>query len=120
MNDPGWNETLRLDDRYELRADVSSAELSETESILEAAFPQDLRELYLFTDGIFDPAGQWFILWPLVEVVARNRQSWQWEEACVRSLSASVMTGQAIRFVCHAMVRAECSIGLRPTVLQPG
>lgn len=48
---------------------------------LGAVFPVELRSLYLATDGVFDTGGQWFVLWPLAQVLARNRQAWQLEGA---------------------------------------
>jgi hypothetical protein len=38
--------------------------------------PSALRALYLASDGVFDEPGQWFVIWPLAEVVARNQAAW--------------------------------------------
>ena len=34
--------------------------------------PDELRQLYLQSDGIWDQAGQWFVIWPLRELQERN------------------------------------------------
>jgi hypothetical protein len=43
---------------------------------LGAVFPAQLREVYLASNGVFDRSGQWFVIWPLPDVVTRNRQAW--------------------------------------------
>lgn len=43
---------------------------------LEMRFLEELRELYRVSNGIFDGPGQWFVVWPLADVVARNRLDW--------------------------------------------
>jgi hypothetical protein len=70
-----WRQLLGADDGYELRRGVTAGEVAVAEAALGAVFPDDLREVYLASDGVFDRAGQWFVIWPLAEVVTRNRQA---------------------------------------------
>jgi hypothetical protein len=53
---------------------------------LGVVLPDELRVLYQAADGVFDRAGQWFVVWPLAEVVARNRAVWAYETADRRGL----------------------------------
>jgi len=59
-------------------------EVAAAEAALAAVFPEDLRQVYLVSDGVFDRPGQWFVIWPLREVVARNRQAWLWGDSLAR------------------------------------
>jgi hypothetical protein len=63
-------------DNYLLGDPPDSGAVEQAESDLEVSLPADLRELFRNTDGVFDVAGQWFVIWPLADVVARNRQAW--------------------------------------------
>ncbi|HEY9467796.1 MAG TPA: SMI1/KNR4 family protein [Vicinamibacterales bacterium] len=63
-------------DGYGLGAPATADELASTEKALDATLPPDLRALYLITDGVFDPAGEWFVFWPLADVVDRNLADW--------------------------------------------
>jgi SMI1 / KNR4 family (SUKH-1) len=71
-----WRTVLASNHGNQLRPSASAAELDRAEALLGAVFPDDLRGLYLATDGVFDKPGQWFVVWPLAEVVMRNRQAW--------------------------------------------
>jgi hypothetical protein len=71
-----WRQLLSADDGYELRPRAAAGEVAAAEAALGAVFPADLRQLYLVTDGVFDRAGQWFVIWPLPEAVTRNRERW--------------------------------------------
>jgi hypothetical protein len=71
-----WRTVLAKDDGNELQQAGSEAEVDQAEASLDAIFPLELRALYLATDGVFDKPGQWFVVWPLAEVVARNRLAW--------------------------------------------
>jgi hypothetical protein len=44
-------------------------------------FPEDLRRLYLASDGVFDAPAQWFVIWPIADVVIRNREAWSCEDS---------------------------------------
>lgn len=71
-----WRQLLSTDDGYELGPGATAGEVAAAEAALGAVFPADLRQLYLLSDGVFDRTGQWFVIWPLAEVIARNRQAW--------------------------------------------
>jgi fermentation-respiration switch protein FrsA (DUF1100 family) len=71
-----WRQLLGADDGYELRPGATADVVAVAEAALGVVFPDDLREVYLASDGVFDRPGQWFVIWPLSEVVTRNRQAW--------------------------------------------
>lgn len=60
--------------------------MKQAEALLGAVFPADLRTLFLATDGVFDQPGQWFVVWPLGEVVTRNQRAWAHESAARQEL----------------------------------
>jgi SMI1 / KNR4 family (SUKH-1) len=72
----GWRQLLSADDGYELCPGAAAGEVTAAEAALTAVFPADLRQLYLASDGVFDRPGQWFVIWPLAEVITRNQQAW--------------------------------------------
>jgi hypothetical protein len=80
----GWRQLLRDDDGYELTPGAAAVEIAAAEAALEAVFPVGLRHLYLLSNGVFDRAGQWFVIWPLAEVITRNRQAWEQDGSPVR------------------------------------
>ena len=79
-----WQQLLGSDDGYELRPGVTADEVVEAEAALGVVFPDDLRGVYLASDGVFHRAGQWFVIWPLSEVVTRNGQAWSLEDGPAR------------------------------------
>lgn len=76
-----WRRLLRADDGYELRFGAGLSEVAAAEAALEAMFPEDLRQLYLASDGMFDAPAQWFVIWPIADVVIRNREAWSCEDS---------------------------------------
>ena len=76
-----WQQLLSADDGCQLHPGASAGDIAAAEAALEAVFPADLRELYLVSDGVFDAPGQWFVIWPLAEVVTRNQDAWSWEDS---------------------------------------
>ncbi|WP_319464162.1 SMI1/KNR4 family protein [Micromonospora sp. RTP1Z1] len=86
VNPAGWWQVLLSDDAYVLRPPSSVAVVSQVESLLGVGLPADLRAFYLATDGVFDKMGQWFVCWPLDEVVKRNQEAWAEEGAGRRQL----------------------------------
>jgi len=79
-----WQQLLSADGGYQLRPGAHAGDIAAAEAALEAVFPADLRELYLVSDGVFDAPGQWFVIWPLTEVVTRNQDPWSWEDSPAR------------------------------------
>ena len=71
-----WRQLLSAGDGYQLRPGVSRAEAAAAEAALTAALPAELKDLYLASDGVFDATGQWFVIWPLAELVTRNQDAW--------------------------------------------
>jgi SMI1 / KNR4 family (SUKH-1) len=90
----GWHDLLMIDwrvllvdeDGVELQPAASEAEVVRAEALLGAALPAELRALYLATDGVFDKPGQWFVVWPLAEVITRNLRAWAEEPTDRREL----------------------------------
>lgn len=79
-----WRQLLGADGWYELCPGAAAGEVAAVEAALEAVFPAQLREVYLASDGVFDRAGQWFVIWPLAEVVTRNTEAWSLADSPVR------------------------------------
>jgi SMI1/KNR4 family protein SUKH-1 len=79
-----WRQLLSAHDGYELRPGATGDEVVAAEAVLGAMFPAQLREIYLVTNGVFDRPGQWFVIWPLPEVAARNREAWSLTDSPVR------------------------------------
>jgi cell wall assembly regulator SMI1 len=71
-----WRALLAAGDGMEMPPAASAADVTATEAALGTALPIELRELYAVTNGVFDTVGQWFVVWQLAEVVARNRTAW--------------------------------------------
>lgn len=76
MAEIDWRQLLSADDAYELRPGAAADEVTAAEAALAAVLPADLRQIYLVSNGVFDRPGQWFVIWPLPEVVTRNREAW--------------------------------------------
>jgi hypothetical protein len=76
VTETGWRQLLSVDDACELCPAATTDEVTAAEAALAAVLPADLRQLYLVTNGVFDRSGQWFVIWPLPEVVTRNREEW--------------------------------------------
>jgi len=72
VSDADWKAVVRSVDGYRTREPVQRAELDQAEATLHVALPEMLRDLYLATDGVVDEPGQWFVIWPIVELVTRN------------------------------------------------
>jgi hypothetical protein len=54
----------------------SAVNVVEAEAHLGVALPQALRGLYSSGDGRFREDGQWWVVWPLDQVVDRNLAAW--------------------------------------------
>jgi hypothetical protein len=81
-----WRALLAAEDGVEGRPAASESDITAAEAGLGVALPGELRELYAASDGVFDRAGQWLVVWPLVEVVNRNRMAWTQEPVLRRGL----------------------------------
>jgi cell wall assembly regulator SMI1 len=71
-----WIAVLRAADGCRLRAPVTPAGVDAAEGELAVTFPGELRALYLASDGVLDEPGQWFVIWPLADLVSRNQAAW--------------------------------------------
>ncbi|GAA4595648.1 hypothetical protein GCM10023107_34830 [Actinoplanes octamycinicus] len=72
VTEPDWQVLLARIDGFELQKPVAPDELTRAEASLGTALPAALRALYLATDGVYDKLGQWFVIWPLADLVERN------------------------------------------------
>jgi cell wall assembly regulator SMI1 len=79
-----WHRLLSTDDACELCPAAAAGDVTAAEAGLAAVFPADLRQLYLVSNGVFDRSGQWFVIWPLPEVVTRNSQAWTQDVSLAR------------------------------------
>lgn len=79
-----WRQLLSADDGYALCPGAAGGEVAAAEAALGAVFAEDLRQVYLASNGVLDRPGQWFVIWPLAEVVTRNRQAWSLEGSQAR------------------------------------
>ena len=79
-----WRQLLGADDGYDLCPGATAGEVAAAEAALGTTFPAQLRGVYLASNGVFDRTGQWFVIWPLPEVVARNGKAWSVTESQVR------------------------------------
>lgn len=62
-----------------LQPGASVSDLDACESGLGASLHSSLWNLYRAANGVFDHLAQFFIVWPLAEVVERNRLAWATE-----------------------------------------
>jgi cell wall assembly regulator SMI1 len=111
-----WTAVLRTDDGYWLRDSVGASAICNAESALEGTFPAALRSLYPASDGVFDEPGQWFVIWPLAEVVMRNQAAWADGSSIRRELLAFGDDGTSALF-CVPVGGGSSTIGSRATHL---
>ena len=76
MSPSSWITALRTAGGCRLRAPVTPAGFDTAECELEVTFPGELRALYLASDGVLDEPGQWFVIWPLADLVSRSQAAW--------------------------------------------
>src|SRR5215475_6313367 len=70
--------------RYGVARAATPKEVQQAEARVSAQLPDDLRQLYLTSDGVWDIAGQWFVVWPLAQPVDANAvlaEDNEWSEA---------------------------------------
>ena len=79
MKPSDWLAVLSVDDGLRLQPGATADAIKESESALDATLPLALRNLYQATDGVWNEPGQWFVIWPLADVVERNRLAWDAE-----------------------------------------
>jgi hypothetical protein len=56
-------------DDFEHGPPASGASIAETEERLGTRLPDALAAMYRATDGVYDRAGEWRVIWPLAELV---------------------------------------------------
>ncbi|WP_196073137.1 SMI1/KNR4 family protein [Nakamurella alba] len=69
-------DTLRQHPDIGLTTGADSDLMAAAESELECRLPDELRQLYLASNGVFEKRGEWFVVWPLASVVERNTFDW--------------------------------------------
>lgn len=67
-----WRALLAADGGFRLREPATAGDLARVEAALGVALTAELRALYLVSDGVYAEQGQWFVIWPLADVVERN------------------------------------------------
>jgi hypothetical protein len=77
---PDWTALLAL---HGVRCQQAAAieALEDCEAALGTTLPPALRDLQALSDGLWDEPGEWFVIWPLRDVVQRNRTAWHVEGA---------------------------------------
>ena len=75
MDGTGWTAILLADDGVRLQRGASIDDLHACKAALGSSLPPGLRRLYLASDGVWDEPGQWFVIWPLADVVQWNRRA---------------------------------------------
>jgi len=66
--------TLPDRDGYELMPGASPEAAGAAERAVGPRFPDELRSLYLASDGVFDTGGQWWVIWPLRILAEQNAE----------------------------------------------
>lgn len=79
MSPDDWLTVLSAEPNVRRQQGVSTDVLAAAESMLGTALPLALRDLYLASDGVWDEPGRWNVIWPLAQVVERNRTAWDIE-----------------------------------------
>lgn len=73
LDQTDWTALLAAGGGVRLQSGASIDDLNACEAALGSHLPPQLRSLYSVSDGVWDEAGQWFVIWPLGEVTQRNR-----------------------------------------------
>jgi hypothetical protein len=82
MPEVDWLSLLtRRADGYRLTDPAEMTAIKNAQLELGVRLPVALRELYVASDGVFDAPGQWFVIWPLAELVRRNLEAYTAEGA---------------------------------------
>jgi hypothetical protein len=68
---PGWPPLLQREG-YELQPGARPEALDAVEGDLGLRLPDELRSLYMVSDGVFDTVGQWFVIWPARMLCEQN------------------------------------------------
>lgn len=69
---PDWRRMLR-DAGHEPRPAATASAIAEVERTLGVTLPAELRDLYLASDGVYDASGEWFVIWPLADLLEHNQ-----------------------------------------------
>lgn len=88
MPPSGWSAVLGAADGCRLCAPATPSRLGDAEAELGVTCPGEFRSLYLTSDGVFDEPGQWFVIWPVAELVSRKQAAWATGSSTRRGLLA--------------------------------
>jgi hypothetical protein len=61
---------------YVMTDNDRSAEVAEVEQRLSVRLPASVRGIYERSDGHWDEAGQWWVIWPLARLMETNQRAW--------------------------------------------
>ncbi|MFE6647708.1 SMI1/KNR4 family protein [Nocardioides sp. NPDC057772] len=70
-----WHQLLTVD-LVTLHQAATDDAIRRAEAAINRRLPPTLRALYRTTDGIYDQAGQWFVIWPLSRVITEASETW--------------------------------------------
>jgi hypothetical protein len=68
-----WRALLGADGS-ELMPGARPEAVGAAEYVIGLRFPDELRSLYLASDGVFDADGQWWVIWPLRMLTLQNAE----------------------------------------------
>ncbi|MGX6600956.1 SMI1/KNR4 family protein [Micromonosporaceae bacterium Da 78-11] len=81
-----WHALLTAAAGFQAQPGATAAGVALLEERLQATLSAQLRKLYLVSDGVYDQRGQWYVIWPLAEVLRRNELDWAADGAGRREL----------------------------------
>lgn len=68
-----------MNEHAELQEPADVQSIAAAESALAVSMPDQVRELYEATNGVWDQGGQWFFMWRLEDLVQWNLDAWELE-----------------------------------------
>jgi len=71
MDSGTWIDLLDLAG-YRTARGATSAEFEHAEDALVISLPESLRALYAHSDGVYSETGEWWVIWPLKQLVENN------------------------------------------------
>lgn len=93
-----WRILLAEGDGYQMRPAATEQDVALHEERLREPLPLQLKNLYLVSNGVYDRAGQWFVVWALPDLAPRNELEWAADAAGRRELLAFGDDGAGARF----------------------
>lgn len=76
-----WARELTAEADLEMRQGASGEDVARVEKALGTAFPEELRDLLLTSNGVYSRGGGWLMLWPLERILEWDVEAWRDEPA---------------------------------------